>query len=187
MESTMGRLRELNDVIIRVAEEKDATRLVGTWLPNQIAHMDGKSTGTEAGTRNCSLIAQFVCAFYLRQRGFQPKPRSLKPVKCETFGLKKYAKDSSALYVMAGGHDFAIVCEGNEYGLYQAWEGEFHVFPLLNDDRESHNIFGMGEDTIKTIDNEVARIARKVNEADGARETDGDVGTPGTFDVQVYS
>ena len=186
----MGRLRELNEAVNKVASESEAAKLIATWLPEQAAHLDGKSTGTQAGTRNCSLIAQFIVAFYSRKSGAQYKAGVTRPQgaqKCETFSLKKYAsKNPGVLVVMAGGHDFAIVCEGNEYGLYQAWEGQFHVFPKLNDDSESHNIFGMGDDTIKLINDEVALIARKVEMFDGQEDNDGQAGTPGFFNVQAF-
>lgn len=69
------------------------------------------------------------------------------------------------------------MAEGNEYGLYQAWEGEFHVFPRLNDDWESHNIFGMGDDTIKLINDEVSHSLRKAGRMpDKAGGAAGDIG-----------
>ena len=184
----MGRLRELNETVTSVDSEAKAVELIKIWTPEQAKFLDGRGTRVEAGVRNCSLIASFIVAFYthrsVKYGAFAASDG--KPRKLETFDLKKVlTKDPQVTVVMAGGHDFAIVREGNLYGLYQAWEGKFHVFPKLNEDDESHNIFGMGDDTIKLINDEVAHIARMVNTPDGAPQGDGAVGTPGSFDLKI--
>jgi hypothetical protein len=184
----MSRLRELNETVTSIDSEAKAIELIKVWTPEQAKFLDGRATGVEAGVRNCSLIASFIVAFYthrsVKYGAFAASDG--KPRKLETFDLKKVlTKDPQVTVVMAGGHDFAIVREGNLYGLYQAWEGKFHVFPKLNEDDESHNIFGMGDDTIKLINDEVAYIARMVNTPDGAPQSDGAVGTPGSFDLKI--
>jgi hypothetical protein len=186
----MSRLRELNETVTSVDSEAKAAELITIWTPEQAKFLDGQGTGVQAGVRNCSLIASFIVAFYTFRKvkyGAFVTGDGKPPKKAETFDLRKVlTKDPQVTVVMAGGHDFAIVREGNLYGLYQAWEGKFHVFPKLNEDDESHNIFGMGDDTIKLINDEVAYIARMVNTPDGAPPSDGAVGTPGSFDLKIF-
>lgn len=163
----MGRLRELNDAIVRVTEEKEARALVATWQPDQEEAFEG-GVGVEKGVRNCSLAAMFCVAFYKRNPRL-PWGKQAAYVNY-AFDLKKFVNGGSAcLLLVAEQHNMAVIAEGNEYGLYQAWEGQYHVFPRLNEDDESHNIFGMGEDTIRLINNEVSFAYRKAKSADGEK------------------
>lgn len=161
----MSRLRELNDCIVRVTSTEEANKLVKTWLPKQAEFIDKPSFGTEAGVRNCSLIAEFVIAFYSYQKvryGERIIGGDSKPPKAAAFDLSNHlTKDPMAFVGEFGGHNIALVREGDLYGLYQAWEGKFHVFPRLNGDGESHNIFGTGGDTVTLINNEVAHLAKE--------------------------
>jgi hypothetical protein len=163
----MSRLRQLNDLIVGVDSEAKAIALVKSVLPNMSEVIDSPAYG-EAGVRNCSLIAQFVLTFFKRGdlnytkllMDNTSKQESVK--KASDFNLKSYAKgDSTALLCEFGDHNAAIVCEGNLYGLYQADDGVFHVFPKLNDDGESHHIFGSGDDTVSLINKEVDRLQAK--------------------------
>jgi hypothetical protein len=161
----MGRLRELNDQIISVTEEKDAITLVGTWQPDQKAAFSS-GMGVQKGVRNCSLAALFCIAFYKRDPHLKLGKQSVG-MKPEKFDFRTHLKGDGCILVTAEDHNMAIIAEGKECALYQAWEGDFHLFPRLNEDGESHNIFGMGEDTVRLINQEVAFAYRKANTPDG--------------------
>lgn len=165
----MARLQELNDRIVRVTSTDEANKLVKTFLPKQAESIDKPTFGTEAGVRNCSLIAEFIIAFYSNQQvryGERVIGRDSKPAKAGAFDLRTLLKHDPLAFVGEfGGHNIAVLREGGLYGLYQAWEGKFHVFPKLNDDGESHNIFGAGDDTITLINNEIAYLERETQAA----------------------
>jgi hypothetical protein len=172
----MSRLRELNDCIIRVTSAEEASKLVKTWLPHQANGIDKPEVGTEAGVRNCSLIAEFIVAFYSYRKAKYEleslKRTNAKPIPVGQFDLKKrLSSDPQLLLVELGGHNLTIIREGSDYGLYQAWDGEYHVFPKLNDDSESHNIFGAGDDTVRLINNEVDYALRKTKSDEGPKVT----------------
>ncbi|HEX3842987.1 MAG TPA: hypothetical protein VHV80_01395 [Steroidobacteraceae bacterium] len=172
----MARLRELNDCIIRVTSTEEANKLVKTWLPNQAKGIDSPEVGTEAGVRNCSLIAEFIVAFYSYRKAQYDltslKRTNAKPIPLGQFDLKKrLSTDPQLFLVELGGHNLTIIREGSDYGLYQAWDGEYHVFPKLNDDGESHNIFGTGDDTVRLINNEVDYALRKSKSDEGPKVT----------------
>ena len=172
----MGRLRELNDSIIRVTSTDEANKLVKTWLPHQAKGIDNPEVGTEAGVRNCSLIAEFIVAYYSYRKAKYDleslKRTSAKPIPRGQFDLKKrLSTDPELLLVELGGHNRTIIREGGDYGLYQAWDGEYHVFPRLNGDGESHNIFGTGDDTVRLINNEVDYALKKSNSDEGPKVT----------------
>jgi len=161
----MSRLRQLNDVVTGTDSEGKAIALVKSVLPNQAQDIDKPSLGTEAGVRNCSLIAEFIVTYFTQGKvrygekisgGGMP---SMK--KRPAFDLKSVSGDPMAMVGEFGGHNVAILRESNVYALYQAWEGQYHVFPRLNEDGESHNIFGSGEDTIALINKEVAYLEGK--------------------------
>ena len=165
----MSRLRELNDCIVRVTSTEEANKLVKNWLPKQAEFIDKPSLGTEAGVRNCSLIAEFVIAFYSYQKvryGERIIGGDSKPAKATAFDLRRHLTgDPQAFVGEFGGHNIAVIREGDLYGLYQAWEGKFHVFPKLNEDGDSHNIFAAGDDTVTRINNEVAYLQKKTSTA----------------------
>lgn len=160
----MSRLRQLNDVVTGTDTEAKAIALVKSVLPNQAQDVDKPSLGTEAGVRNCSLIAEFIVTYFTQGKvrysdrivGGMPSVK-----KKAAFDLKSVGGDPMAMVGEFGGHNVAILREGNVYALYQAWEGEYHVFPRLNEGSESHNIFGMGDDTIALINKEVAYLEGK--------------------------
>jgi hypothetical protein len=156
----MSRLRQLNGEITAIDSEARAIALVKGVLPAMSGTIDSAALG-EAGVRNCSLIAQFVITYFTRGKvdygRLVLKKTSWKETdKIRDFDLKaQLDQDPQALLCEFGGHNAAILREGNTYALYQAWDGEFHVFPRLNDDGESHNIFGNGDETILLINKEV--------------------------------
>ncbi|MGH8296195.1 MAG: hypothetical protein ACRETZ_11980 [Steroidobacteraceae bacterium] len=172
----MSRLRELNSCIISVASTDEANKLVKTWLPHQANGIDNPEFGTEAGVRNCSLIAEFIVAFYSYRKAKYDleslKRAGTKPMPQGQFDLKtRLSTDPQLLLVELGGHNLTIISEGGAYGLYQAWDGEYHVFPKLNDDGKSHNIFGAGADTIRLINNEVDYAMKKTKSDEGPKVT----------------
>ncbi len=158
----MSRLRQLNDLITGIDSEPKAKALVKSVLPNQAAGIDSPMLGTEAGVRNCSLIAEFVVTYftYGKVRYSDRIIGSSTSVKKNgPFDVKKaLTGDSQAAVGEFGGHNIALVKDGNLFALYQAWEGKYHVFPRLNDDGESHNIFGTGDETASLINKEVAAL-----------------------------
>jgi hypothetical protein len=158
----MSRLRQLNVLITSIDKEEKANALVKGVLPNQAAGIDSPMLGTEAGVRNCSLIAEFVVTYftYGKVRYSDRIIGSAHNIKKgSTFDFKKHLTgDPQAMVGELGGHNIALVREGNLYALYQAWEGRYHVFPRLNEDGESHNIFGTGDDTVSLINKEVASL-----------------------------
>lgn len=166
----MSRLRQLNDLVTGIDSEAKAIALVKSVLPNMTEMIDSSAFG-EAGVRNCSLIAQFIITYFTRGKVDYGKmvlsaTQPNETAKAVDFDLKSYLKkDPQALLCEFGGHNLAIVREGNLYGLYQAWDRKYHVFPRLNDDGESHNIFGSGDDTIALIDAEVNYAQRKTQSA----------------------
>ncbi|HEY6643379.1 hypothetical protein [Povalibacter sp.] len=159
----MSRLRQLNDLITSIASEAKAIETVKSVLPNSREMTDNPGYG-EPGVRNCAIIAEFVITFLKRgnvnyRQLVNSNTKMAAPKKSGNFDLKSYIKgDTTALLCEFGGHNAAILQEGNAYGLYQADDGVFHVFPRLNDDGESHNIFGTGDDTVSLINKEVERL-----------------------------
>lgn len=163
----MSRLRQLNDVVTGTDSEGKAIALVKSVLPNQASGIDTPTLGTEAGVRNCSLIAEFIVTYFTQGKvrygdkiASSGMPKNNRPA----FDLKGISGDPMAMVGEFGGHNVAILREGNVYALYQAWEGQFHVFPKLNEDGESHNIFGTGDDTIALINKEVEYLGGKTGE-----------------------
>ncbi|HKE94312.1 MAG TPA: hypothetical protein VKB34_08420 [Povalibacter sp.] len=156
----MSRLRQLNDLVTSVDSEAKAITIVKGVLPTMGEVIDSSALGS-SGVRNCSLIAQFIITYFTRgevnytqlvhtQTGWKETDKAVD------FDLKKrLTKDPQAMLCEFGGHNAAILREGSTYALYQAWDNEYHVFPKLNDDGESHNIFGTGDETIALINKEV--------------------------------
>ena len=161
----MSRLRLLNETITGVTSQSAADALIKTWVPHQSGSLDGLGTATAEGTSNCSLAAMLIVGFYsCGASKYLGHEIGSSKMEAGIFDLKKHLKkDNQVMVVATGGHDFAIVREGGSYGLYQAWDGEFEVFPKLNDDNESHNIFGTGDETVHLINNEVGHIRHKCN------------------------
>lgn len=161
----MTRLEKLNETVVAVDSGAKAVKLVKETLPHQAEEID-KGGLAEPGVRNCSLIAEFIIMYYLHDKKVDYGKRLTgksdgKPIKPGQFDFGKSATgDPHVFYGGLGGHDIALIREGDLYALYQAWEGKYQVFPRLNDDDESHNIFGSGDETIELINNEVARLER---------------------------
>ncbi|HEY4366773.1 MAG TPA: hypothetical protein VGN07_06020 [Steroidobacteraceae bacterium] len=166
----MSRLRQLNDLVTGIDSEAKGIALVKSVLPNMTEVIDSSAFG-EAGVRNCSIAAQFIITYFTRGKVDYSKlvnsaTQLNETAKAVDFDLKGYLKkDPQALLCEFGGHNIAILREGNLYGLYQAWDGKYHVFPRLNEDGESHNIFGAGDDTVALIDSEVNYAQRKTQTA----------------------
>jgi hypothetical protein len=132
----------------------------------------GHEAGSLGGTNNCSLIASVIVAYWTNK---QTKLESLQTAKAGVkftgaFNVESFfKKDSQVIALNTDGHWLSIVREGSLYGLYQAWDGEYEVFPKLNDG-ESHNIFGTGADTLKMINDEVDYAGRKCKSSQDAWE-----------------
>lgn len=164
--STMSRLRELNDLINKTDSEAKAIALVKATLPTMAEVIDSSAYGS-AGVQNCSLIAQFVLTYFKRGKieytkllmDNTGKKAQSGNAKVSAFDVKSYAKgDSAALLCEFADHNAAIIREGKVYALYQADDGKFHVFPKLNADKQSHNIFGSGDDAASQVNKEVDRL-----------------------------
>jgi len=158
----MSRLRKLNDDITKVGTSKEADAFISCWDSEY-------EPGFLVGTNNCSLIAAVIVAYWTNK---QTKVEALQVAKAGisfkgAFNVESYfKKESQVIAVNTSGHWLSIVRDGGDYALYQAWDGEYEVFPKLNDG-ESHNIFGSGADTIKMINDEVAYAGRKCQSSQG--------------------
>ena len=164
----MSRLKELNDLINGIASEKDAMALVGKTCPNQVEDMSKASYGVAAGVKNCALIAEFIITYYTRGKCDYNKlvmsntkfdPKAPKIVEFSLKGM--LSKDPQVMLCEFGGHNATIIREGKTYALFQAWDGEYHVFPKLNPAGKSYNIFGTGDATIELIDKEANQLQVK--------------------------
>src|SRR5262249_51556023 len=128
----MSRLRQFNDLITGITNEGDAIKLVKSVLPNSAETIEKPAFG-KPGVSNCALIAEFAITFFKRGnvnfKQLVGGNTSTKPPKNSSdFSLKSYIKGSStALLCEFGGHNAAILHEGNDYGLYQADDGIFEV------------------------------------------------------------
>lgn len=143
----MSRLRLLVDTINGVSSEDEANKLVKKWLPHQASGIDTGGGGVAAGVRNCSLIAEFVLTFINMGVMDYTKLLLSKPVEVKSpyDGLAVGEGDSTdAMHLGALGHEMALVREGSTFGFFHAWEGKFHLFPKLNPNKESFNVFGDG-------------------------------------------
>jgi len=155
----MSRLRTLNDEINKITSEPDANKLVKAWLPHQASGIDKGFLACAPGVRNCSLIAEFVLTYmnmgvidFLKLSSSLSTGTTVKP----PYDNIPFTGDrSDALYAElstgGSGHSLALLREGTTYALYQAWEGQFHVFPKLNPGNESHNVFGEGDTALSDI------------------------------------
>ncbi len=71
------------------------------------------------------------------------------------------AANDKVIYCAYGGHEFTIVNESGHYALFQAWAGEFDLFPKLNGNDADHNVIGQGDATLRLIMEQLARIKEK--------------------------
>ncbi len=160
----MSRVLELHRSIMDVASPEQAKKLVTTWVSPAQAEELSKPKET---TQFCALIAEFVVGFMTRRRvsymdvvGRKKELTSNKQTSDSVKAAIQGAKDR-VIYCAYGGHEFTIVNDSGHYGLFQAWAGQFELFPKLNADTEDHNVIGQGDATLRLIMEQLARIKEK--------------------------
>jgi hypothetical protein len=155
----MTRIRLLNDEINAVDAEAKARRLVKVWVDAQHAHEIDT-----VGVRNCSLIADWVIHYinvgvvdYYKLTNSIPiaKVSSSGPGGVQSLPFR-HGSRTDVFHLTALGdsdHEVAVLREGATYGLFQAWDGKFQVFPKLNPQNMNPNIFGDGDTVLHRIMN----------------------------------
>jgi hypothetical protein len=147
--ASMSKLHMLNALIDKIGSEADANQLVKSILPHHAPTIDEPFMGTEAGVRNCSLIAEFAFTYVSPGRINYEAIQAAKPfaVLKPPYDKLPFKGESGveALHLQMSGHEMALLRDDKTVALYQAWEKRFHVFPKLNPSGEAFNVFGDGE------------------------------------------
>lgn len=143
--STLGLLiGEINGV----STTAEAVALVKRWVEFPEAVKPDSATGP-TGTRNCSLIAEFVARRYLNGGVSWKKVIFTKP-DAEINGSTKALpfKKDGVLYLSSTGkaaHELVLIRDHDYTALLHAWAGHFEVFPRLNVGF-TYNVHGPGDD-----------------------------------------
>jgi hypothetical protein len=149
----MGLLQTMMAEIKAVDSNQKAEAAVKSWL----AHADEQMKGfmaTSPGTKNCSLMAEWVATRF--RVGVVDWGKTIAgPVVAEVDVSHKalpFGSGTNDVFYLtvgrgsdAGGHELVVIRDGNEYGLFHAWDGGFELFPKLNGGRD-YNVHGSGGD-----------------------------------------
>lgn len=153
----MSTLQTMIAEINGVSTTDQAVDLVKKWMPDTAADVLTGFMSTSLGTKNCSLMAEWVATRYrvgivdwaavtkranvLSRSGITATNRTLPftTEACDVFYVS-----AGGGTVNQGGHELIVIRDGSDYGLFHAWDGEFELFPKLNDNR-GYNVVGAGE------------------------------------------
>jgi hypothetical protein len=143
--STLGlMIDEINSISTTAA----AVAIVKRWVEMPEAVAPDSASGP-TGTRNCSLIAEFVARRYMHggvswKKVVMAKPDTTINGKTKTLPFKK----DGVLYLAATGataHELCLIRDNDYTALLHAWAGHFEVFPRLNVGF-TYNVHGPGSD-----------------------------------------
>src|SRR5215471_15372359 len=118
----MSRIRLLNDQINTISKEADAIKFVLSVVPHHKPTVEGVFMNTQAGLRNCALIAEFAVTFLL---GDKTKTKSLiygEPTEKVEWPYDPLplgtGKGAEGVMLGADGHNMALLREGDTYALF---------------------------------------------------------------------
>ena len=144
----MSVLGMMIDEINAVATTQAGVALVKRWVQNPDAVAPDAASGP-SGTKNCSLIAEFVARRFLNggvSWGQVLGRKQDAPLTASTKALP-FTKDG-VLYLAGTGaidHELCIIRDHDYTALLHAWAGKFEIFPRLNTGF-TYNVHGPGSD-----------------------------------------